>query len=203
MTVRIKICGITRPGDARAAVELGADMIGLNFYPPSPRCLDLERARAVREAAGGRALAIGVFVNAERAFVEERMAALALDMIQFHGDEDASALGGWPVPVICAIRVRAGDAARAIAAARADFVLLDTFHDSLYGGTGVARPLDDLRGCDLSRVFISGGLNPENVGAAAALGPYAVDVASGVESAPGVKDHSKLRSFIDHARITR
>jgi phosphoribosylanthranilate isomerase len=203
MTVRIKICGVTRPDDARAAAELGADLVGLNFYPPSPRYLDLDSACAVREAAGRRALAVGVFVNAARTFIEERIAALGLDMIQFHGDEDEAALAGWPVPVIRAIRVRAGGAARAIAAARADFILLDTFHASLYGGTGVARPLDDLRGCDLSRVFISGGLNPENVGAAAALKPYAVDVASGVESAPGVKDHSKLRSFIDHARISR
>jgi phosphoribosylanthranilate isomerase len=203
MTRRIKICGVTRADDARAASELGADIIGLNFYPPSPRFLDLDRARAVREAVGRRALAVGVFVNAARGFIEERIATLGLDMIQFHGDEDDTALRGWPVPVIRAIRVRAGDAARAIAGAHADFVLLDTFHDSLYGGTGVARPIDDLRGCDLSRVFISGGLNPENVGAAAALNPYAVDVASGVESAPGIKDLSKLRSFIDHARISR
>jgi phosphoribosylanthranilate isomerase len=203
MTVRIKICGVTRAEDARAAAELGADLIGLNFYPPSPRFVDLDRARTVRQAAGRSALAVGVFVNAARGFVEERIAALSLDMIQFHGDEDESALRGWPVPVIRAIRVRPGDAARAIAATHADFVLLDTFHDSLYGGTGVARPLDDLRGCDLSRVFISGGLSPENVGAAAALGPYAVDVASGVESSPGIKDRTKLRSFIDHARISR
>jgi phosphoribosylanthranilate isomerase len=202
MTVRVKICGVTRPQDARAAVEFGADLIGLNFHPPSPRYLDLDRARAVREAAG-RAQTVGVFVNAERSFIEERIAALRLDLIQFHGDEDDGALGGWPLPVIRALRVRAGEAARAIAAARADFVLLDTFHESLYGGTGVARPLDELRGCDLSRVFISGGLTPENVRAAATLGPYAVDVASGVESAPGIKDHSKLRSFIDYARISR
>jgi phosphoribosylanthranilate isomerase len=203
MTVRIKICGVTSADDAHAAADFGADMVGLNFYPPSPRYLELERARAVREAAGPRALVVGVFVNAARNFIEERIAALRLDMIQFHGDEDEAALRGWPLPVIRAIRVRPGGAARAIAAAGVDFVLLDTFHESLYGGTGVARPLDELRGLDLSRVFISGGLNPENAGAAAALNPYALDVASGVESAPGVKDHTKLRSFIDHARISR
>jgi phosphoribosylanthranilate isomerase len=203
MTVRVKICGVTRAEDARAAAAAGADMIGLNFYPPSPRCVDLDRAHAVRDAAGAGALAVGVFVNAERAYIEQRMRALRLDMLQFHGDEDESALAGWPVPVIRAIRVRAGDTSRAIVRSRADFVLLDTFHDSLYGGTGVARPLDELRGLDLTRVFISGGLDPGNVGAAAELGPYAVDVASGVESAPGVKDHSKLRSFIENARISR
>lgn len=203
MTVRVKICGVTRAEDARAAAEMGAELIGLNFYPTSPRYLDLDRAQVVRAAAGRRALAVGVFVNAERAFIEDRLRALRLDLIQFHGDEDDGALSGWPVPVIRAMRVRAGDAARAIAAARADLVLLDTFHESLYGGTGVPRPLDDLRGCDLSRCIISGGLNPENVGAAAALNPYAVDVASGVEAAPGIKDHSKLRSFIDHARNSR
>jgi phosphoribosylanthranilate isomerase len=203
MTVRIKICGITRAEDARAAASAGADMIGINFYPPSPRCVELDRARAVRDAAGPGVLAVGVFVNAQRAYIEQRMDALRLDMLQFHGDEDESAFAGWPVPVIRAIRVHAGDAVAAVARTRADFVLLDTFHDSLYGGTGVTRPLDDLRGLDLSRVFISGGLNPGNVAAAAALKPYAVDVASGVESAPGVKDHSKLRSFIENARISR
>jgi phosphoribosylanthranilate isomerase len=85
---------------------------------------------------------------------------------------------------------------------RADYALLDSFHPSLYGGTGVARPLEELAALDLSRVIISGGLVPENAHAAAALLPFALDCASGVESAPGEKDHSKLRSFIANARIS-
>jgi phosphoribosylanthranilate isomerase len=202
MPMRIKICGVTRVEDATAAIAAGADMIGINFYAPSPRSIDLERALEIRAAIGRHALLVGVFVNATRAFIEERRVALELDMLQFHGDEDDAALSGWPVPVIRALRVRAGEAAQAIARARADFALLDSFHPSLYGGTGVARPLEELSGLDLSRVIISGGLSPENARAAAALSPFALDCASGVESAPGAKDHTKLRSFIANARIS-
>ncbi|MGC1809301.1 MAG: phosphoribosylanthranilate isomerase [Candidatus Binataceae bacterium] len=200
--MRIKICGVTRVEDATAAIAAGAEMIGINFYAPSPRSIDLERALEIRAAIGRRALLVGVFVNAGRAFIEERRVALELDMLQFHGDEDDAALSGWTVPVIRALRVRAGEAAQAIARARADFALLDSLHPSLYGGTGVARPLEELSGLDLSRVIISGGLSPENARAAAALSPFALDCASGVESAPGAKDHSKLRSFIANARIS-
>ncbi|MFZ1887885.1 MAG: phosphoribosylanthranilate isomerase [Candidatus Binataceae bacterium] len=202
MPMRIKICGVTRVEDATAAIAAGAEMIGINFYAPSPRSIDLERALEIRAAIGRRALLVGVFVNAGRAFIEERRVALELDMLQFHGDEDDAALSGWTVPVIRALRVRAGEAAQAIARARADFALLDSLHPSLYGGTGVARPLEELSGLDLSRVIISGGLSPENARAAAALSPFALDCASGVESAPGAKDHSKLRSFIANARIS-
>lgn len=201
MKVRIKICGVTRVEDATAAVAAGADMIGINFYAPSPRSIDLERALAIRAAIGRRAALVGVFVNAAREFIEERRAALALDMLQFHGDEDDAALSGWSIPVIRALRLRAGDAAAALARVRADFALLDSFHPSLYGGTGIARPLEELSGLDLSRVILSGGLDPENARSAAALLPFALDCASGVESAPGEKDHSKLRSFIANARI--
>ncbi|MFZ0659190.1 MAG: phosphoribosylanthranilate isomerase [Candidatus Binataceae bacterium] len=201
MKVRIKICGVTRVEDATAAIAAGADMIGINFYAPSPRSIDLERALAIRAAIGRRAALVGVFVNAAREFIEERRAALALDMLQFHGDEDDAALSGWSIPVIRALRLRAGDAAAALARVRADFALLDSFHPSLYGGTGIARSLEELGGLDLSRVILSGGLDPENARSAAALLPFALDCASGVESAPGEKDHSKLRSFIANARI--
>jgi len=203
MTARVKICGVTRAGDAGAAIAAGADMVGLNFYAPSPRYLTLERALAVRAAIGSRAGVVGVFVNATRAYVDERIGRLALDLIQFHGDEDESALTGWRVPVIRALRIGAGEAREALARTHADFILLDTFHPGLFGGTGQARPLAELSGLDLSRVFLSGGLTPDNVAEAAALAPYAVDAASGVESAPGVKDHSKLRSFIANAKSAR
>jgi phosphoribosylanthranilate isomerase len=203
MAVRVKICGVTRIEDADAAAAAGADFIGLNFYPQGPRYLDLERARAIRDTVGRRARAVGVFVNASREFIEERLSALALDLIQFHGDEDESSLTGWPVPVIRALRFKPGDdPARAIAAARADFILLDA-HAPGYGGSGRALALEGVGHIDLSRVFIAGGLAPENVANAAALRPYAVDVASGVESAPGIKDHQKLRSFIANAKSAR
>jgi phosphoribosylanthranilate isomerase len=199
----VKICGVTRVEDAESAIALGAEMIGLNFYPPSPRCLSIDQAREIRRAIGSRAIVVGVFVNAGRDYVEERRRELDLDMIQFHGDEDESALSGWPVKVIRAFRLRTDAPYAELPVTRADYILLDTFHPGLYGGSGRAHPLTGLERLDLSRVFISGGLTPANVGAAAALRPYAVDVASGVESAPGIKDPNKLRSFIANAKSPR
>jgi phosphoribosylanthranilate isomerase len=207
MALRIKVCGITRREDAEMAVGLGVDFIGLNFYPPSPRCLTLEQAAVIARGAKGRARLVGVFVNAERAYVEERLESLELDLLQFHGEEDEDALKGWPVPVIRALRLRSDavlDAIKiGIGETKADFILLDTFHPQLFGGTGQARRLDTLSALDLGRVFVSGGLTPDNVAEAAALNPYAIDVASGVEAAPGVKDHDKLGSFIANARFSK
>jgi len=205
MTVRIKVCGITRREDAELAVGLGADFIGLNFYPPSPRCLTLEPAAEIARIVKGRAQLVGVFVNAARAYIKERLELLNLDLLQFHGDEDDDALQGWQVPVIRALRLRSDKALDApdIDEIKANFVLIDTFHPQLFGGTGRARRLDALSALDLSRVFVSGGLVPENVAEAAALKPYALDVASGVEAAPGVKDRGKLASFIANARSSK
>jgi phosphoribosylanthranilate isomerase len=198
--VRIKICGIARVEDATLAADLGADFIGLNFYPPSPRYVELERAGKIREAVAGRCRVVGVFVNAAREFIAERVTELRLDLIQFHGDEDEAALEGWSVPTIRALRLRAPENGAPFPPTRADYLLLDRFHPELFGGTGRTLPLESLAGRDLSRVFVSGGLTPENVAAVVALNPYAVDVASGVESAPGVKHDGKLRSFFRHAK---
>jgi phosphoribosylanthranilate isomerase len=200
MTVRVKICGITRVEDADAAISFGADIIGLNFYPPSPRSLSIQRALDIRRGIGNRCEVAGVFVNAERSSIEEHLRALALDYIQFHGDEEDAALRGWPAKVIRALRLK-DETSHAGSSGSADYILLDTFHPELFGGTGKSRALDGLRGMDLQRIIISGGLSPENVAAAAALKPFAVDVASGVESAPGIKDAAKVRSFIANAKF--
>ncbi|HVN28028.1 MAG TPA: phosphoribosylanthranilate isomerase [Candidatus Binataceae bacterium] len=199
----VKICGITRVEDARAAIEFGVDMIGVNFYAPSPRSVSLARACEIRAAVGSSCKVIGVFVNASREFVSECLREARLDMLQFHGDEPASFLEGWPVPVIRAVRLKAGEPFAPASYASSIYVLVDTFHPGLYGGTGAKRSLADLRGIDLSRVFISGGLNADNVHEAVALSPYAVDVASGVESAPGIKDHDQMRRFIRNAKSAR
>jgi len=199
MTVRVKICGVTRAEDAEAAIAAGADFIGLNFYEKSPRYLTIERARVVRDAIGSRAQFVGIFVNAPRDYIEERRRALELDLLQFSGDEDATAIAGWPVPVIAAIRIKPGDAID-LAARKSDYVLLDAFSAEKYGGTGSRLEPARLRGLDLSRVLIAGGLTPGNVAEVAALNPFAVDCASGVESAPGIKNHEKLRSFIANAK---
>jgi phosphoribosylanthranilate isomerase len=200
MTIRVKICGITRVEDAHAAIAAGADMIGLNFYAKSPRYVEIDRAKEIREAIGSSAAVIGVFVNAERAYINGRLRAAALDMIQFSGDEDDAALAGWPVPSIVTRRLKPGEN---MTPHRADYVLFDAFDTQLRGGTGSRIALDQLRLLDLSRAFVAGGLNPDNVAEVAALEPYAVDCASGVESSPGVKDHDKLRSFVNNAKRSR
>jgi phosphoribosylanthranilate isomerase len=205
MAVRVKICGITRVDDARLAASMGADFIGLNFYPGSPRYLQLEQAleicRAVRQSLPPAI--VGVFVNAERDFIAERVERLQLDLIQFHGDEEESALQGWPVPTIRAIRLKRDAPVDLTVARHADFILFDSFDPARYGGTGVQIELERLTGINLERVFLSGGLTAANVAAVAAVRPYAVDVASGVERSPGVKDESKMRSFITNAKSTK
>ena len=201
MTTRVKICGITRVEDALAAIEFGADFIGINFYEKTPRYIG-DKARAVREAIGDRARVVGVFVDAPRAYIEQRRRDFSLDFLQFSGNENYDAVQGWDVPVIRAIRIKPEQAID-LASCAADYILLDAFDAKLFGGTGHRVALERLRGLDLSRVFVAGGLNPANVSEAAALHPYAVDCASGVESAPGIKDHDKMRSFIANAKSTR
>jgi phosphoribosylanthranilate isomerase len=187
--------------DADLAIDLGADLIGLNFYPPSPRSLTLDRARTIRSAIGTRCEVVGVFVNASRRTIEEHARELALDYLQFHGDETDEELAGWRVKIIRALRLPPGAGlAQEIQHCTADYVLLDTYHPSLYGGTGQQRSFSELQGLELSRVMLSGGLGPANVARAVALKPYAVDVASGVESAPGIKDAATLRSFFANAK---
>jgi phosphoribosylanthranilate isomerase len=200
MTVRVKICGVTREEDAELAIGFGADLIGLNFYPPSPRSLTLEQARGIRLVIGNRCAVAGVFVNAARSYVAQWLGELKLDYLQFHGDEDDDALSDWPIKVIQAIRQKGAVSANVIERSKADYILLDTWHPQLFGGTGRARSLEGLDRLALGRVILSGGLTPENIAQAAALHPYAVDVASGIESAPGIKDPVKLRSFILNAK---
>ncbi|MGA7869868.1 MAG: phosphoribosylanthranilate isomerase, partial [Candidatus Binatus sp.] len=171
MTVRVKICGITRVEDAHAAIAAGADMIGLNFYAQSPRYIEVDRAIEIRAAIGSRATIVGVFVNAERAYIAERLRSVSLDMIQFSGDEDEPALAGWPVPSIVTRRLKP-DEAMNVSPYRADYVLFDAFDTKLHGGTGSRIPLAQLRRLDLSRAFVAGGLSPDNVAEVAALEPY-------------------------------
>ena len=160
MTVRVKICGITRVEDARAAIDAGADMIGLNFYAKSPRYIELDRAREIRAAIGARAAVVGVFVNAERDYIDERLRAASLDLIQFSGDEDDAALAGWPVPSIVTRRLKAGEN---VTPHRADYVLFDAFDAKLSAAPAAASRWISFARLDLSRAFVAGGLNPDNV----------------------------------------
>jgi phosphoribosylanthranilate isomerase len=202
MPVRVKICGVTLPDDAHAAAAAGADYVGLNFWPGSPRALDIERARTVAAAAAGVPL-VGVFVDANRDEVERVADRVGLSLLQFHGAESPAYCRGWSRPVIKAVRVPADASAAALAApfAGVDYLLLDAWVAGRPGGTGQALAPAALAGVSGERVFLAGGLTPETVAEAVArVRPFAVDVASGVESRAGVKDHEKIRRFIERAK---
>ena len=209
---KVKICGVTTPEDALLAVELGADLLGLNFYPPSPRFVDLARAReiatAVRTARAGADIPlVGVFVNAGSETVRRTEGEVGLDLLQFHGDETAGDLAPFAERALKVFRVRDRLDPK-ILEDHGDVwgVLVDSRHPSLFGGSGESWDFASLRsvpGATIGpRVFIAGGIDPSNVTAAIhAARPYGVDLCSGVESRPGHKDPrlmQRLFEEIDH-----
>jgi phosphoribosylanthranilate isomerase len=200
--VRVKICGITRRGDAELAVELGAWAIGLIFHEPSPRKVELQTAAAIGAEFKRRVEVVGVFVNGELGEVAEIADACSLTMLQLHGDEG---------PVYCdeirrrtglkimkAARVRDAATLQALNAFRnVDYHLVDAHHPDLFGGTGETFDWELLR-ARRSKVplVLSGGLTHNNVAdAIRAVHPFAVDTASGTEASPGVKDAAKVTAF--------
>jgi len=200
--VRVKICGVTSVADARAAVAAGADMIGLNFYPRSKRCITLERAREIVAVVPANVWRVGVFVNATRDEIEQAQRALALDAIQLHGDEAPEMGRGFAVPVIRALRLTTPeDAARGVASYVADYFLCEGDTGAAYGGAGASFDWQWARAVPRERLVVAGGLTPENVAATVrTLRPFAVDVASGVESSPGVKDPARMAALVAHAK---
>ena len=195
----VKICGITRPEDAVAAADLGAVAIGLVFWPESPRCVDRARAREIVAALPPFIAAVGVFVNQVDEAVDIAR-DVGLSAVQFHGDESPSSYRGFPVQVIKAITVRDASALEEAGVVPDEATVLLDAHDRVKrGGTG--RVIDWEIAAMVARTrrtILSGGLTPANV--AEAIGvvrPYAVDVSSGVESSPGVKDRTKLRALFD------
>lgn len=199
--MKVKICGVCTPEDARAAVAAGADFVGLNFHPASPRHVTPEAACEIAQAVAGAAL-VGVFVDAPRARVEEIAARVGLSALQFHGEEDADYCRGWGWRTIKAIRARPGvDLAVLAARCPTDYLLLDSFVGGRAGGTGVALDPACAGGLPAARLFVAGGLRPETVAQVVrTLRPFAVDVASGVEARPGSKDHAKVEEFIRRAK---
>ena len=204
MSVRVKICGVTSIADAVLAVQLGADLIGLNFYPQSPRYLSPDAALQIRAVIPAHVLCVGVFVNAERQQIATLVEQLRLDVVQFHGDEQEEVLSGWPCRTIKALRVSPGGEMPEVARLSVDYILLDTYKTGQYGGTGETFSWERVVSfvpCREHRLILAGGLTPENVALAVqTVRPWAVDVASGVESAPGRKDQNKMRAFITNAK---
>ncbi len=211
----IKICGITRPQDARAAADAGADAIGLNFYPPSPRAIDLAHARPVIAALPGTMIKVGLFVNAPADEICGVYDTLGLDLIQLHGDEPPAlltSLGGRPV--MKAFRAAGGDGLRAaldyLENCRAlgclpRLILFDAPLTHGFGGSGkladwafAKKYIEENRTPGL---VLAGGLKADNVAEAIRMtGARAVDTASGVESQPGVKDPGAVAAFVRAAR---
>ena len=200
--VRVKICGVTSAEDARAAVDAGADMIGLNFYSGSKRCVTPERAQEIVAVLPPHVWKVGVFVNETRAGVEAIRAALALDAVQLHGDEAPDFGRGFAVPVIRTLKLRAADDARSgVERYAADYFLCEGDAGAAYGGAGASFDWEWAKDVPRERLVVAGGLTPDNVaGAVRALRPFAVDVASGVESAPGVKDKARMAALVAHAK---
>jgi phosphoribosylanthranilate isomerase len=204
---RIKICGVTNAADALAASQAGADAVGLNFYSGSRRVISSSRAAEIRDQLSSSVQVFGVFVNADPAEVATIAKEVRLDALQLHGDEDPTVVAKLAkiAPVFKALRVGADFSPAALekypAATGFLFDAPDS-SDGQYGGTGRLADWEVAQQAARShKIILAGGLNAENVAAAIVqVHPYGIDVASGIESAPGAKDHQQLRAFIREAR---
>jgi phosphoribosylanthranilate isomerase len=195
----VKICGITRADDAAAAVEAGAAAIGFVFWPESPRFVDPYRARAIAAALPPFVTPVGVFVNQPIEYVRRVASLVHLGAVQLHGDETPEYAAGLLTPIVKAISVGAGDDGRIALWPSTTTLLLDVHDPVKRGGTG--RTIDWGAAAAIAatrRVFLAGGLTPDNAAdAVARVRPYGIDVSSGVERAPGVKDHERVRALFE------
>ena len=199
MRTRVKICGITRVEDALEAINQGADAIGLVFYAKSPRNVSATQAAEIVSSIPAFVTVVGLFVDAEPAFIQEVLSVVNLDLLQFHGDETPSACRQYSRPYMKAIRVKSVTNLVQYAADYADAkaLLLDAFAEGVPGGTGLVFDWSLIpQNLPLS-IVLAGGLNAENVGLAIEqVRPYAVDVSGGVEASKGIKDVAKIAAFM-------
>lgn len=205
MRTRVKICGITRSEDALAAARLGADAIGLVFYAESPRVVDAKQAIEICASLPPFVSRVGLFVNEDADEVRDIMAQVPLDLLQFHGEEEAEYCRQFNRPYIKALRMHEQQDLHDAAAVYNDAaaLLLDAYVAEQLGGTGQTFDWERIP-ADLSKpVVLAGGLTPDNVAEAiASVYPYAVDVSSGVEQDPGMKDLEKMATFIKEVNKT-
>lgn len=203
---RVKVCGITNPDDARDAVLLGADAIGLNFYEKSPRVIDASRAAAIIDSLPAFVSVVGVFVNhPDPQNLEDLALSLGLHAVQLHGNESPDYCSMiHRVKVIKTLRVDTNFRVESLRSYGSRVFLLDASSTTQYGGTGQVFDWSRAYGANaFGSIVVAGGLNAENVGEAVALlHPFAVDVSSGVESSPGKKSYEKMRRFIENVRRT-
>ena len=203
MKTRVKICGITNLADAQATVEAGADALGFNFYEKSPRFVSLKTAAAISKQLPPFVMRVGVFVDAEPDFILRAIAQGGLTMLQFHGDELPEFCTQFGLMSMKAFRIRDAESLKRIPDYLTDAYLLDAFSSTTLGGTGETFNWDLAVVAQKfgKPIFLAGGLTPQNVAEAVKkVQPVGVDVSSGVESAPGKKDHAKLKAFIEAAK---
>jgi len=200
--VKVKICGIRSLLDARLSVELGADFIGLNFWPGSKRVISSEEAGKIVKELKGKVKLVGVFVNQDLNEVKEIVERYQLDYIQLHGEEDFRYCQKFSKPVIKALGLSSEKALKIMDKYQEVIWLIDSKTQG-YGGSGVKPDWELAKKAKqkAGRIILAGGLNPENVKEAVQkVGPWVVDVASGVESAVGVKDPERLKKFFKAVR---
>lgn len=203
MRTRVKMCGMTRVEDAVAAAQLGADAIGLVFYAPSARFVDVERARAISQAMPPFVARVGLFVDPPPAEVRAIVEAVGLDVLQFYGEESPETYAAFGRPYIKAVRMHEDVELRTYAQryANAAALLLDSYVPEVPGGSGKSFdwgrvPVD----CGKA-VILAGGLTADNVrDAISRVRPFAVDVSSGIEASKGVKDVTKMRAFMQRVK---
>ena len=205
MRTRVKICGITRPEDGLAAVQHGADAIGLVFFEQSPRAVDIDTACAIVREIPAFVTITGLFVNPEREYVQAILDKVSIDLVQFHGTETQQFCAGFGRRYIKAISMKDEGATESIQQySDAVGILLDAYHPDLHGGTGKTFDWDTIPTDLKVPMILAGGLNAGNVAdAIRQVRPYAVDVSSGVELEKGLKDESKIAAFMKEVGLAQ
>lgn len=198
MSTLVKICGLTSIDDALDAMEFGADYLGFNFYPDSKRFIEPDAAKKIFEDIPSTIGKVGIFVNADAQAVIDIAVDLELDFLQFHGDETPEYCNSFGRPWFKAFRLKEESDLAEIPRYESDWLLVDSYVEKAFGGTGIVSNWDLARQAKkYGQLILSGGLKPDNVELALnSVKPYMVDVASGVESSPGVKDRYKVEEFI-------
>ncbi|MHC4617898.1 MAG: phosphoribosylanthranilate isomerase [Planctomycetota bacterium] len=205
LIVKVKICGITNYEDAQAAIDMGADLLGFNFYPKSPRYIAPDKVRKIINRLPGFIDIAGVFVNAPFKRIQEAMSTCQLNWVQLHGDESpefCESFRSLNVKTMKALRVKDQSDIEKAEDYFTDAILLDAFDPEKYGGTGLTFDWN-IVGHIGKRVFLAGGINPDNAPKAIELGVYGIDICSGVEARPGKKDHKKMKRLFENIRHLR
>jgi phosphoribosylanthranilate isomerase len=203
---KVKICGITNIDDAVKAVQLGADLLGFNFYPKSPRYIEPQEAEKIIRKLPAFVDIVGLFVNADADTIRKTASDLMLDWVQLHGDESPGfcmSLNNMSAQIIKAVRIKDGRDIEYAKNFAVDALLLDAFHPVLHGGTGQRfdwNSLPELTGHTFGRTFLAGGINPQNVIEAVGLGFYGIDICSGIEDSPRKKNHEKMEELFKKLR---